>query len=435
MSSANGRPRGDTTPEKHGKTEVSSPVATWKPFPIEVLPEPVRGFVLAGSKALGSPPAYLAAAVLAALASAIGNTAAIRLKRGWTEPAVLWVGIVGESGSLKSPVLDLALHQIRRRQAAAIEQFNRAMETHESELQRYEADRKTWQQSGRKKSESPPEKPPEPNLERFYVSDITIEAVADRLQRTPRGLLLATEELATWLGGFDRYAKNGRAGEVAHWLTMFGARDLLVDRKSAGQRPIFVPRAAVSALGSIQPGTFRRLVGPEHYENGLAARLLLTMPPTCQKAWTEATVDRATQGAMQDLFDVLYQLQPGIDENGKATPSELELSGDGKRAWIRFYNEHAVVLSEAVGHHAAMLAKIECYAARLALIVHLVRTAADDATLRDPNWVDAESVGAGVTIARWFADEAERVMGFSKRAKSGPTAGNWLSGFDERAGG
>jgi hypothetical protein len=400
---------GDTTPENTGKTEVSSPVAAWKPFPVEALPEPVRGFVLAGSKALGAATEYLAAAILAALASAIGNTATIRLKRGWTEPAVVWIGLVGESGTLKSPALDLALFQVRRLQAAAIERFNSAMDEYEGDLQRYEADRRAWQQQGRKKSEPPPEKPMEPTCERFYVSDITVEALADRLQRQPRGLLLATEELAAWLGGFDRYSKNGRSGDVAHWLTMFGARDLLVDRKSAGQRPIFVPRAAVSVLGSIQPGTFRRLVGPEHYENGLAARLLLTMPPTCKKTWTEASVDRKTQEAMSDVFKVLYELQPGRDENGRPKPSELELSADGKRAWVSFYNAHAAALADAVGNHAAMLAKIECYAARLALIVHLARSAADDATLTDPLAVDAESVGAGVAIAQWFAQEALRV--------------------------
>ena len=65
---------------------------------------------------------------------------------------------------------------------------------------------------------------------------------------------------------------------------MFGARDLLVDRKSEGQKPIFVPRAAVSIVGGIQPQVLRRALGPEHFENGLAARMLLTMPPTTQNS-------------------------------------------------------------------------------------------------------------------------------------------------------
>ena len=54
---ANGN--GDTIPAKRDKVEVSSPVATWQPFPVEALPEPVRAFVVAGSKALGIATAYL----------------------------------------------------------------------------------------------------------------------------------------------------------------------------------------------------------------------------------------------------------------------------------------------------------------------------------------------------------------------------------------
>ena len=58
-----------------------------------------------------------------------------------------------------------------------------------------------------------------------------------------------------------------------------------------------------------------------------------------------------------------------------------------------------------------MLSKIEAIAARLALVIHLVRFAANDPTLCDADHVDGESVAAGVTIARWFANEAERVYG------------------------
>jgi hypothetical protein len=383
---------------------------------VEVLPEPVRAFVLAGSKALGTATAYLGAAILAAVASAIGNTAVIRLKRGWLEPAVLWVALVGWSGTLKSPVLDLALCPIRRRQAAAIAGFEEAWKTYEAEKEQYGADLKDWQRKGRTKGEPAPKPPAEPTCERFYCSDITVEALAVRLQKTPRGLLLSREELAGWLGSFDQY-KASKGSDSAHWLTMFGARDLLVDRKSEGQKPIFVPRAAVSIVGGIQPQVLQRALGCEHFENGLAARLLLTMPPTSQKQWTEATVDRNIEAAMERLFDFLYKLQPATDENGKPKPNELGLSADGKRVWIQFYNEHARQLADAVGHHAAMLSKIEAVAARLALVVHMVRFAAGDSTLQDLDHVDGESVGAGVTIARWFAHEAERVYGVLRESE------------------
>ena len=73
------------------------PVEPFKPFPVDALPEPFRGFVNVGAKAIGCDASYVALPLLAAAASAIGNTRRIQLKRGWTEPAIVWTAIVGDS--------------------------------------------------------------------------------------------------------------------------------------------------------------------------------------------------------------------------------------------------------------------------------------------------------------------------------------------------
>ncbi len=53
------------------------------------------------------------------------------------------------------------------------------------------------------------------------------------------------------------------------------------------------------------------------------------------------------------------------------------------------------------------LSKLEGAAARIALVLHCVREAAGDRTVS--NQVDDQDISSGVTIARWYADEAERV--------------------------
>jgi hypothetical protein len=73
--------------------------------------------VLAASKAVGADPAYLACAILPPIAAAIGNSAVIQLKPDWSEPSVLWVGLVGESGTMKSPIMDRATCSTRKLQA------------------------------------------------------------------------------------------------------------------------------------------------------------------------------------------------------------------------------------------------------------------------------------------------------------------------------
>jgi len=393
--------------KKAGFVDVDS-LIPWKPFPVEVLPEPVQSYVQRVSAAIGCDPSYVAVPMLPALASAIGNTREIRLKRGWSEPAVLWGAIVGDSGTTKSPAADAATRPIKRRQARAIEEYRRSLEIYQEALEEYRLALDDWKKSGRKRGEPKPEEPEQPVCQRVYCSDVTVEALADRLHENPRGLLLARDELAGWIRSFDQY-KGGRGADTAHWLTMHGARDLLVDRKTGDRKTIFVPRAAVSICGTIQPEILARSLGQEHIVDGLAARLLLTMPPRRRKRWSEADIDEQVEQRVDEVLGRLYRLEPDVDENGQPEPVSVMMTADGKTAWIRYYDEHAAEQVEATGERAAMLSKLEGAAARLALVVHFVRVAADDQTLVNPERVDEVSVMAGVTMARWFAYEAERV--------------------------
>jgi hypothetical protein len=77
--------------------QPASEVVPGRPFPVEALPEPARGFVRAGAKAIGCDPSYVALPLLSSLAAAIGNTRRIRLEHGCTEPAIIWTAIVGRS--------------------------------------------------------------------------------------------------------------------------------------------------------------------------------------------------------------------------------------------------------------------------------------------------------------------------------------------------
>src|SRR5690606_30014028 len=97
-------------------------VDAFEPFPVEALPEPVSDFVRDGANAIGCDPAYVALPTLAALASAIGNTRRIRLKSNWCEPSILWAGIVGDSGTLKTPGFKLSMQFVRERQAVALKE-------------------------------------------------------------------------------------------------------------------------------------------------------------------------------------------------------------------------------------------------------------------------------------------------------------------------
>ncbi len=382
------------------------PIEGYQPFPVEALPEPLRSFVTKGAQAIGCDPSYIALPLLSALASAIGNSRRIQLKSGWTEPAIIWTAIVGESGTLKTPAYKLAMGPTRDLQGDALKRFAEEQAKYEAEVVRYEKALAAWKCS--KADDDPPGKPQPPAAERYVVSDATVEALVPILLVNPRGLLMARDELAGWIRGFDAY-KAGRGGDAQHWLSMHNGESIVVDRKTGPTPTIYVPAAAVSVTGGVQPGILDRVLGYEHRESGLLARLLLAMPSRRAKRWTEATIPKSVHAAVAAIIGALHELEPDRDDNGDPRPRIVALSSDGKAAWIEFYNEHAAEYAGLTGDLSAAWSKLEAYAARLALVVHCVRVAAGDLTLAHPDCVDEISIGAGVVLSRWFGHEARRV--------------------------
>lgn len=382
--------------------------AAYQPFPVAALPDVLRRMVTEGAAALGCDPAYIALPLLAVVASAIGNSRRLRLKGSWAEPPVLWCIVVGDSGTMKSPAYDLATAVLKDRQSRTMREYARAKAEYEDAKEQWTADIKAWRKADPASRGERPAEPQPPVCERLWVSDTTVEALADRLANAPRGLLLARDELSGWLSSFNQY-KAGQGGDVAHWLEMHRAGALIVDRKTGDKTTIHIPRAAVCIAGGIQPQTLRRCLTAEFFENGLAARMLLAMPPKRRKRWTEAAVDPATMQAVGDLLAELWQFQPATDSTGEPYPADVDLTPEAKRRWIAFYDSHAAEQAELDGSLAAAWSKLEGYAARLSLVVHCVRRAAGERV--EPWLCDERSIESGITLSRWFGGEARRVYG------------------------
>lgn len=388
-------------------------IERFRPFPTDALPEPVRGFVVAGAKAIGCDASYLALPLLTALAAAIGNTRRIQLKRGWTAPAIIWTAIVGESGTAKTPAFKLVIEPLRDLQRKALEAHAEATKQYEVDLAQHDKALSAWKRD-KKDDSPPPEKPEPPQAVRYVVSDTTVEALAPLLLANPRGLLLARDELAGWIGSFDRYSGGKGGADAAHWLSMHNGESIVVDRKTGTPRTIYVPQASVSVTGGIQPSILHRALGIEHRESGLAARLLLTCPPRTPKRWTEADIAPEAEAEIAALVARLCDLAPTTGDDDRPRAVVVGLTTKAKTAWTAYYNQHAEEQSDLSGDLSAAWSKLEEYAARLALVVHFARWAADDPTLQhgsggEGDAVDAASMKAGIDLAGWFKAEARRV--------------------------
>ena len=375
--------------------EAEAPPETplvFRPFPLDALPKLSRRFVAEGARSIGCDPTYLALPLLAVLATAVGNSRTIRLKEGWGEPAVLWLAVVARSGTSKSPAFRLVLE--------LLEAIEDALRTNwEAECERIT------------KSEEGEKPPPEPHV---YASDTTTEALGDILQSNRRGLLVARDELAGWLGSFNEYKSRKVSGDESRWLQLHDAGTLKVTRKNS--KTVRVRRASVSIVGGIQPGILRARLTRDHLESGLAARVFFATPPETLQKWTEATLDPKVQNAMKDIVGELRDLSLPTDDYGTPAPIPIDLADDARALWSEFFNEHTeeqAMLGDDEGR--ACWPKLRGGAARLALVLHFTRWAEGGTTIlpgragQEPTPVPAETLAAAIELSRWFGHEARRL--------------------------
>jgi hypothetical protein len=385
------------------------PLDPFRPFPVQALPEPLRSYVAESAASIGCDPAFIAVPMMAVLGAAVGNSRRIELKHKWSESAVIWATPISPTGTLKSPGLDAALAPVRMLQDAKVAQWR-------DEKKEYAQQDSEGEGEGRGRGE-----PPE--CSRIVTSDCTVEALALLLQKNLRGLLVARDELNGWLGGMDAY-KRGRGGDVSHYLEMFRAGQLIIDRKTGGEPLIHVRHAGVCVVGTTHPETFIQALGRQHFEDGLLPRFLTALPPRTPRQWTDRVVAAEVAAAYFQTIRRLYQLAMlQTTEDGDPEPEILTFSPEGKEAWVPFFNRHAEEQNALFGDLAGAWSKLEGYAARLALVLELARWAGKPAPRTEkngrlvdrltgkmtPSTISAWAVESAATLIAWFGAEAKRV--------------------------
>mgnify|MGYP000176167783 CR=1 FL=1 len=372
-SSENGQADGE-----HPEARPESPNVPFgfRPFPIEALPNTARAYATATSEALDVAPAFVAVPLLSVLSAAVGASARLQLKRSWREPATLWTAVVAPSGSTKSAALQHVLRPVQRMEREAQEAYREAKAQHD-----------------------PKGNEPAPTRTRYRTGDPTTEAVVRILEDNPQGVLLARDELAAWLGSFDRYAHG--AADLQFWIEVWGGEQVSLDRVGEGNITVATP--AVPLTGTIQPRTLKKKLGAIHFQSGFASRLLLCRPPTSAKQWSDADVSEDLRVRYHALLQSLYALEDRREEDEALT---VGLSPAAKERWIAFYNgANAQLHREHDGPARAARAKSINHAARLALIFHLCRSAGSG----ESEQVERSVVDRAVTVAQWGLRETLRV--------------------------
>lgn len=415
----------------HGEEDgdaPSGPLLEYRPPPVECLPPPLAEYIAKSAEAIGCDPCLVAMPALAVCAAAIGDSRAIQVKPGWLEFPIIWSLVVAPSGALKTPAMKAAMEALEDAQRGAFESYRAA------ELA-YKRDLAAWKEKGSKGQEPVP-----PPLTSYYIGDATLEAVCARLRDNPRGLLQKRDELSGWLGSFDKYSDGN---EAAQWLEFHSGNSLRVDRKGGDSPTIYIPRALVSVTGTIQEAVLRKILtdeGAQHFDNGLAARFLMAMPPERVREWREEFTPPSLRGKYAELTRDLLALAPQTDpDTGRREPVIVQWQPDAKDRFAAFVNEHGREMRAFKSDRLkSAWSKLEGQAARLALIFHCIRHAylprPDSATacisldtlndaLRWIEWLKSETRRIYYTLSRHGEGrQADRLMAFARRCGGSCTA-------------
>jgi hypothetical protein len=278
------------------------PVDLWAKFdppalPTGLLPPAVERYATTHAATMGCDAGGLAMAALAVCAAAITDRIQLQVKKydlTWKEPARIWVALIGDPSSKKSPIMRQAAGPLIKIDARNFHQYRDAKKRYdalpEAECQHTE----------------------EPKQKRARLEDATIEAAQEILKDNPDGVLCLQDELGGWFGGMDKYSGHGAAKDRAFWLQSFNGGPYVVDRVRRGSS--LIPNLSVSMLGGIQPAVIRKLAG-EGVDDGLLQRPfpIVLRPATMSRDEPRAHEVRDYANLIEHLAGLRPQSAGGAD--------------------------------------------------------------------------------------------------------------------------
>ncbi|MCL2305329.1 MAG: DUF3987 domain-containing protein [Planctomycetaceae bacterium] len=403
----------NTLPE----AEIEDGNIEWEPFPVDLLPESIGRLCRESAKAKNIEPVYVGINAIAAVASVVGSAYKIELKpRDWYEPAILWTCLVAESGSGKSPGLDSATLPLRTLQSEADRDYDTKSDIYATEKGQYDLDYDDWKRARKRNPMTlPPVLPFAPKMETFLVDDATLEAIAEVLESNPFGILLVKDELAGWLKSFDCYRSGGGAKDLPAWLSIHGGRMFRINRKT-GKKMIHSNNPAVSVCGGVQPLVLQRIVNEneDFFDSGLTARILFAMPPDKPSYWTEAETSDEALMNYERIFRTLYRWRSAENAPSPENPLIVRLSPEAKDLFTQFFNVNVDERMVLDSDMKAFWAKFASYAARLALVFHVVQRIEDGAPMEE---LPGETMQRAIRLIMWFKREAARILKLLRQTK------------------
>lgn len=375
--------------------DLGLPVA----FPTTFFPGAIEAYRQDLIRQTTIPEEFAAAGVLAALSVGVGNSVVGRLGTKRFVPASLYLLMIGNPGSGKSPALANTLEPVRREQAARVQA---ALQRAGARMQPQVADMLSGCFGGGAEGDADYDDDDAGDdgrlspVRHLHLTDATIPGVREALLNNPRGVVVAADEAVNLFKG------AGKGCDRAVWLEMWNAESLAVSRRS-GRTPILtIPRCFVTLVAGTQPDIFPQLRNKQG-DDGLLDRLLIFGTrghdwPRYSHCQTDASLAAVYNAAIDRL------LQHRDDGGGDATGAAavLPISDTASRVFEECHN-HVVNVFEGVHadrRYGGLITKTIANATRLAVLRACSRWAVDGpVAVVSPTEVTAEDAREACNVA------------------------------------
>ena len=328
-------------------------------------------------------PEYLFNTLLPACASRIGTSSRIVVDpiSGYTQDCIFWTANVAHSGQAKTPPQKEVIYPLEKMEGEA-------KEIYDTNLSDYERDKKS--------DEKPPVRM------RRLLSNVTSSTKIRIHQENPRGLLEYIDELVADYQRLNQYKGGGKGDDLQLELSFFNGAACNYDRHDAR---LFLSRTAFSKTGTYQWDTLARLMGDDvnFISSGYSARFLycsiLDAPPRYLDLLTPKANSNFTE-TLEWLYEKLEQL-----------PQQDYLLTREAKVLFQAWN-HTLADDEREENYfgfSIVYAKIEAYAARIALWLHIVN-AVCAGKLPEPT-IDGETMRHAIEISSFYLWQQKLIHG------------------------
>lgn len=344
-------------------------------------------------------PEALLTSALAVFASLIGAGASVRVKGGsdsWIEPCVLWTQNVARTGSMKTATQNVLIGPLRQLQ-------DQADKEHKLRLKDWKASKAAFDKDKAGEIEDPGE---EPKPREYFISDATIEAIADSHRNNPTGFLMFLDELDGLFGSFNKY-RNGAGDDEQTWLSFNSGGGI---KKARMNYRISLSKTAISITGSTQPETIAKHIGTDRDTTGMNARWLYCVPRMPLPYLDSDNEKNDIEERLLAVYRSLTTLSESrIREDGSIDTAVFSFSSEAFEVFKPWAN--GVTDRWAKESHqgfASSLIKFKGYTARLALVLHTL------ASVCNNTWPDltisAETVSQAIKLAEYYIGQSELVF-------------------------